>query len=85
MFGKTNHIHFIGIGGTGMSGIASVLLDQGYHVSGSDMADSPTVQRLIEAGAIIGTFIITALIAKKNLFYPCNITQHNGTQHNITL
>ena len=45
------HIHFVGIGGAGMSGIASVLLDQGYQVSGSDAVDSAAVQRLAGQGA----------------------------------
>jgi UDP-N-acetylmuramate--alanine ligase len=45
------HIHFVGIGGAGMSGIASVLLDQGYKVSGSDSVDSAAVQRLAKQGA----------------------------------
>ena len=44
-------IHFVGIGGAGMSGIASVLLDQGYQVSGSDAVDSAAVQRLAGQGA----------------------------------
>jgi UDP-N-acetylmuramate-alanine ligase len=46
---KISHIHFIGIGGSGMSGIAEVLLNQGYAVSGSDLADNATTRRL--AGA----------------------------------
>ena len=41
-----NHIHFVGIGGSGMSGIAEVLRNQGYHISGSDLADSATLRRL---------------------------------------
>lgn len=45
------HIHFVGIGGAGMSGIASVLLDQGYQVSGSDAVHSAAVQRLTGQGA----------------------------------
>jgi len=45
------HIHFVGIGGSGMSGIAEVLLNQNYQVSGSDLADGAVVQRLIDAGA----------------------------------
>ncbi|MYB34691.1 MAG: UDP-N-acetylmuramate--L-alanine ligase [Gammaproteobacteria bacterium] len=45
------HIHFVGIGGVGMSGIAEVLLDLGYRVSGSDVSRSGTTQRLAEAGA----------------------------------
>jgi len=48
---QRRHIHFVGIGGIGMSGIASVLLELGYHVSGSDIRNSPTVQRLILGGA----------------------------------
>lgn len=40
------HIHFVGIGGAGMSGIAEVLRNQGYLISGSDQADSPTLHRL---------------------------------------
>ena len=39
---KISHIHFIGIGGSGMSGIAEVLLTLGYTVSGSDLAASAT-------------------------------------------
>ena len=45
------HIHFIGIGGIGMSGIASILLKQGYAVSGSDLKESPIIRRLAESGA----------------------------------
>jgi UDP-N-acetylmuramate--alanine ligase len=40
------HIHFVGIGGSGMSGIAEVLLNLGYTISGSDLADGPTLRRL---------------------------------------
>ena len=47
------HIHFVGIGGTGMSGIAEVLLNQNYIVSGSDLADNVVTQRLARLGAII--------------------------------
>lgn len=44
------HIHFVGIGGAGMSGIAEVLHGLGYAVSGSDLCDSPTLQRLAALG-----------------------------------
>jgi UDP-N-acetylmuramate--alanine ligase len=44
------HIHFVGIGGVGMSGIAEVLHNLGYVVSGSDQADSPTLRRLAGQG-----------------------------------
>ena len=46
-------IHFIGIGGIGMSGIAEVLLNYGYQISGSDMAESPIIERLRDRGAKI--------------------------------
>jgi UDP-N-acetylmuramate--alanine ligase len=48
---KVKRIHFVGIGGAGMSGIAEVLLNLGYEVSGSDLADSFTTQRLASMGA----------------------------------
>ena len=44
------HIHFVGIGGAGMSGIAEVLLNLGYAISGSDLSDSPTLKRLQSLG-----------------------------------
>jgi UDP-N-acetylmuramate--alanine ligase len=45
------HIHFVGIGGAGMSGIAEVLLTLGYTISGSDQSDSATLRRLAKLGA----------------------------------
>lgn len=45
------HIHFVGIGGAGMSGIAEVLLNQGYAISGSDLGDSANTRRLQQLGA----------------------------------
>jgi len=45
------HIHFVGIGGSGMSGIAEVLLNLGYQVSGSDLGDNAVTQRLVALGA----------------------------------
>ncbi|MCU0941354.1 MAG: UDP-N-acetylmuramate--L-alanine ligase [Hydrogenophaga sp.] len=45
------HIHFVGIGGAGMSGIAEVLLNQGYRISGSDLGESATTRRLQSLGA----------------------------------
>jgi UDP-N-acetylmuramate--alanine ligase len=44
------HIHFVGVGGSGMSGIAEVLRNQGYLISGSDLHDSPTLRRLEALG-----------------------------------
>jgi UDP-N-acetylmuramate--alanine ligase len=53
MFKKYQHIHFVGIGGIGMSGIAEVLLNLGYRVSGSDARLSPITERLKQLGATI--------------------------------
>src|SRR5688572_3205254 len=53
MFEKKHHVHFVGIGGIGMSGIAEVLLNMAYRVSGSDLADSETTRRLTRFGATI--------------------------------
>jgi UDP-N-acetylmuramate--alanine ligase len=53
MFAKIQRIHFVGIGGIGMSGIAEVLLNLGYKVSGSDLKSSAVTQRLAGLGAIL--------------------------------
>ena len=51
MLRKIQHVHFVGIGGSGMSGIAEVLLNLGYGVSGSDLAESTATRRLRQLGA----------------------------------
>ncbi len=51
MYGKIDKIHFVGIGGIGMSGIAEVLLNLGYKVSGSDLRGSDITERLAGLGA----------------------------------
>lgn len=54
MFRKSDtHIHFVGVGGIGMSGIAEVLLTVGYRVTGTDVAESETTRRLAELGAVV--------------------------------
>ncbi len=53
MFNKFQHIHFVGIGGIGMSGIAEVLLNLGYRVSGSDVKRTAITDRLENLGGII--------------------------------
>src|SRR6201996_123686 len=53
MFAKAQRVHFIGIGGIGMSGIAEILLSLGYPVSGSDLKPSPITERLAGLGATI--------------------------------
>jgi len=53
MFFRQQHLHFTGIGGIGMSGIAEVLLNLGYRISGSDLKLSPVTQRLAAMGATV--------------------------------
>lgn len=53
LMGRIRHIHFVGIGGAGMGGIAEVLLTQGYCVSGSDRSENAVVKRLRQLGANI--------------------------------
>jgi UDP-N-acetylmuramate--alanine ligase len=53
MFSSIKKIHFVGIGGIGMSGIAEILLDQGFAVSGSDRALSEVTERLVTLGATV--------------------------------
>src|SRR5215475_837239 len=53
MFAKIQRVHFVGIGGIGMSGIAEVLLNLGFKISGSDLKGSSVTQRLAGLGAII--------------------------------
>src|SRR3979490_1904378 len=50
MFRRIQHVHFVGIGGIGMSGIAEVLVNLGFRVSGSDVKRSPVTDRLQQLG-----------------------------------
>ncbi|MBU1689363.1 MAG: UDP-N-acetylmuramate--L-alanine ligase, partial [Gammaproteobacteria bacterium] len=50
---KVKNVHFVGIGGVGMSGIAEVLINLGYEVSGSDLGDSVATRRLKTLGALV--------------------------------
>jgi UDP-N-acetylmuramate--alanine ligase len=53
--GRIKHVHFVGVGGVGMAGIAEVLLSEGYKVSGSDLSDNALTKRLRAIGAEIYT------------------------------
>ncbi len=53
MFFKASRVHFVGIGGIGMSGIAEILLSLGYRISGSDLKSSPVTERLAGLGAVV--------------------------------
>jgi NADH-quinone oxidoreductase subunit H len=63
-----NNIHFIGLGGSGMSGIAEVLHNLGYVVSGSDLADSATLRRLADLG--IKTFVVVTMFLWVRATFP---------------
>jgi len=63
MFAKSQHAHFIGIGGIGMSGIAEILLNLGMKVSGSDLRRGPVTDRLAQLGAAIYEGHIAANVA----------------------
>jgi UDP-N-acetylmuramate--alanine ligase len=60
---KVKRIHFVGIGGAGMSGIAEVLANRGFEVSGSDMAESATTRRLAGLGVRVSVGHATANVA----------------------
>jgi len=60
---KVKRVHFVGIGGAGMSGIAEVLATQGYQVSGSDLAESAVTRRLAALGATIAVGHAAANVA----------------------
>ena len=53
MFGKARRVHFVGIGGIGMSGIAELLLNLGFEVTGSDLAESWVTRKLARLGAAV--------------------------------
>jgi UDP-N-acetylmuramate--alanine ligase len=53
MYNQAQHLHFIGIGGVGMAGIAEVLLNLGYSISGTDLKRSDLTDHLVELGAIV--------------------------------
>src|SRR5499427_7140345 len=53
MFKRINHVHFVGIGGIGMSGIAEVLLNLGYKVTGSDLRATSITEHLEQCGAVV--------------------------------
>jgi UDP-N-acetylmuramate--alanine ligase len=55
MFKRYRHIHFVGIGGSGMCGIAEILVNLGYKVTGSDLKRTETVERLEQLGAKVAT------------------------------
>jgi UDP-N-acetylmuramate--alanine ligase len=51
--GRVKNIHFVGIGGAGMSGIAEILHNLGYTISGSDLKDNDVTRRLVKMGITV--------------------------------
>src|SRR5580698_7503965 len=66
MFFKPQHVHFVGIGGIGMSGLAEVLLELGYRVSGSDLRFSPITERLAANGAGAKAVVVSSAVQIEN-------------------
>lgn len=87
------HIHFVGIGGSGMSAIASVLLGRGFEVSGSDLSDNRTTRNLARGGAVIygdhaaeniagaDLIVVSTAIRKDNPEYVAARERHLPTWH----
>ena len=67
---RIQHLHFVGIGGSGMCGIAEVMHNQGYQVSGSDINDSLVTQRLQSIGIEIFIAQKTSLIPMWSWCHP---------------
>jgi UDP-N-acetylmuramate--alanine ligase len=77
---KIKNIHFVGIGGSGMSGIAEVLLNLGYNVSGSDLGSNVATQRLAELGARVMLGHAAENIAGANVVVTSTAVQENNPE-----
>ena len=78
MYGKIQKIHFVGIGGIGMSGIAEVLINLGYQVSGSDLKESEITRRLHKLGGLIAYGHRTENLAEVDVVVTSTaVKQHN--------
>ena len=64
---KVKRVHFVGIGGAGMSGIAEVLVTQGYQITGSDLVESVVTRRLARLGASIAIGHAAANVANADV------------------
>jgi UDP-N-acetylmuramate--alanine ligase len=82
MFAKIQRIHFVGIGGIGMSGIAEVLINLGYKISGSDLKNSSITQRLAAMGASIFEGHAAENIAGAEVVVTSSAIVQNKTQTN---
>ncbi len=71
MFKRYKHIHFVGVGGIGMSGIAELLLNLGYQVSGSDLKETDLTRRLENQGRP-STSAIMPTISRARMWSSCH-------------
>ena len=76
--GRVKRIHFVGIGGAGMSGIAEVLFEQGYAISGSDLVETNTTRRLEKIGITVFYFHDKKVIQKFDQNYLQNVDNTDG-------
>ena len=77
---KVRHIHFVGIGGSGMSGIAEVMLNLGYTISGSDLASNAATQRLAQLGASVTVGHAAQNIAKADAIVTSTAVQSDNPE-----
>ena len=77
---KVRRIHFVGIGGAGMSGIAEVLATQGYRVSGSDVSDTPVTRRLASMGIDIAIGHAAANVQRADAVVVSTAVADNNTE-----
>ena len=80
MFKRFKHVHFVGIGGIGMSGIAEVLLNMGYRVSGSDLRSTPITESLSRHGATIFVTHAASNVAGAHVVVTSSAVQANNPE-----
>ena len=80
MFASSQRVHFIGIGGIGMSGIAEILLTMGYAVSGSDLRRSPVTERLEDLGAIVYSGHAAANVIASDVVVTSSAVPHSNPE-----
>lgn len=85
MLGKTKKIHFVGIGGIGMSGIAELLINQGFQISGSDLNTTPITEHLKTKGAQVARGHDPNLIADADVVVKSSAVQDDNPEISAAL
>jgi UDP-N-acetylmuramate--alanine ligase len=80
MLGRTKKIHFVGIGGIGMSGIAELLLNQGFVVTGSDLVCTEITDHLVARGAKISEGHDASLIREADVVVKSSAVQNDNPE-----